>query len=87
MALERAQAKLAAYFAFPPGNAAQAKSMLDNYWKGTLTLPRDHEKSLLDALTIVSTSEMGRSHANDKKRSDRSRGQHIRKERTGSRKG
>ena len=87
MELERAKVTLATLLPFPPATASEAKNWLNNFWAGKLSLPKEHERSLLDALSVYSISEMDGSHANDIKRAQRSHGQQMRKKRTGSRRG
>ncbi len=74
-------------FTYPPVNATEAQTLLDRFWKGNLNIPTEKQRSILEALNALVTNEMGGNHAMDIKRQQRTRGQSMRKHRTGSRHG
>ena len=78
------------HFTYPPTSRWQARIVIDNYHRGnTDLLPRSPVKliEIYWALQVLSCLGMNLHHAADPKRKDRSFGQWLRKNRTGSRRG
>lgn len=81
---------LGTHFSYPPTNETQAKGVIENYHSGATDLLPKSTIKLIEvywALQILTCLGMRLHHAADPKRKDRSFGQMVRKNRTGSRRG